>query len=335
MKKFKYILSRIVKMDYKNMFKVARCVSKKSNINFIKIFIDMVICGFKYGAGYYDYQEFEFYKLNDEERKSYLTRTKNNLIIRTYNNKDDFYLFDDKGKFNELFKDFLKRDYMIIDGDNFELFKKFVHKHKSIIVKPLDGEGGHGVMKYEITEDANIRALYDTLIKCNQLLVEDCIKQHRHINSLYDGAVNTMRLFTFLDGDNAYVVNSVFKIGNGGVTDNFSSGSMYTFLDDDGVVISPAIDQKDNVYEVHPLSGKNIVGFKVPFYKEACEMVKECAKVVPSVRYVGWDVAITNKCPVIIEGNCFPGVFQIKPSFDKSHTGIAAKYRKYMKDINL
>ena len=80
---------------------------------------------------------------------------------------------------------------------------------------------------------------------------------------------------------------------------------------------------------------KDIYGFKVPFYEEACQMVKEASKVVPSVRYVGWDVAITNKGPVIIEGNCFPGVFQIRPSFDRSHTGIIPKYKKYMKDIDL
>ena len=335
MKRIKYILGRILKMDYKNMFKIAKKVSKRSHINMFVIIIDMVKCGFKYGAGYYDYQEFEFYRLTDEERRTYLTRTKNNLIISKYNNKNDFYLFDQKDKFNELFKDFLQRDYMVINGKNLEEFKKFVHKHKIIIVKPIDGEGGHGIMKYEVTEDANVDVLYDTLIKCNQLLVEDCIKQHRKINTLYSGSVNTMRLFTFLDGDEVNVLNSVFKLGNGGVTDNFSSGSMYTFLNDEGVVIAPAVDQNDDVYEYHPITKKDIYGFKVPFYEEACQMVKEAAKVVPSVRYVGWDVAITNKGPVIIEGNCFPGVFQIRPSFDRSHTGIIPKYKKYMKDIDL
>ena len=115
MKRIKYILGRILKMDYKNMFKIAKKVSKRSHINMFVIIIDMVKCGFKYGAGYYDYQEFEFYRLTDEERRTYLTRTKNNLIISKYNNKNDFYLFDQKDKFNELFKDFLKRDYMVIN----------------------------------------------------------------------------------------------------------------------------------------------------------------------------------------------------------------------------
>ena len=57
-------------MDYKNMFRIAKAISKKTKKNYISIVIDMIKCGFKYQAGYYDYQEFEFYNLNNEERKT-------------------------------------------------------------------------------------------------------------------------------------------------------------------------------------------------------------------------------------------------------------------------
>lgn len=36
-------------------------------------------------------------------------------------------------------------------------------------------------------------------------------------------------------------------------------------------------------------------------------MVLEACRVFPSVRYVGWDVAITSNGPLIIEGNPGPG----------------------------
>ena len=91
MKRLKYVISRIFKMDFKNMFKIAKKISKKTKRPRLFILIDMVICGFKYGAGYYDYQEFEFYLLKGKERKTYLTRAKNNQIISTYN--DGEYVF--------------------------------------------------------------------------------------------------------------------------------------------------------------------------------------------------------------------------------------------------
>ena len=330
MSKLKTIFRYIRKMDFKNMFKITKDVSKKARKLKIVIFLDMVYCGLVYGAGYYDYQEFEFYLLSKKERKTYLTRAKNNLIIRKYNNQSFFKKFDEKTIFNEIFNEYLKRDYILIDENNFKNFEKFINKHKEIIVKPVDGEGGNGVEKIFIGSKTDIKKLYNDLIKNNQLLIEECIKQNSLINELYEKSVNTLRLFTFFDGKEAHVLNSVFKIGNGGVTDNFSSGSMYTFTDDKGEIIVPAIDRDDNIFVTHPISKKTIVGFKVPYYAEACQMVLEAAKVIPEVKYVGWDVAISKKGPAIIEGNSFPGVFQIKPSLGGKKEGLIPKYQKVM-----
>ena len=99
MNKIKYLIKRICKLDYKNMIKIAKSLSKKTHKLFIVIFFDMIICGFKYQAGYYDYQEFEFYNLNKEQRKTYLTRGKNNEIVRKFNDKNSFYKFEDKIEF--------------------------------------------------------------------------------------------------------------------------------------------------------------------------------------------------------------------------------------------
>lgn len=331
MNKIKYILRCLKSLNIKNMFKVARNIAKKEKKLFIFILIDIIYCGIKYGAGYYDYQEFEFYNLTNEERKTYLTRTKNNLIIKKYNNSKEFNKFDDKVLFNSHFKDFIKRDYMVLNENNQAEFKKFLKSHKTIICKPVDGSGGKGILKYEITKQSKIDEIFKEILQNNSTLIEECISQHDEINKLYDGAVNTMRLFTFVtDNKDVVILNSIFKIGNGGVTDNFSSGSMYTFLDEEGVVLAPAIDQDDNYFKMHPISNEKIVGFKVPLYKEACQMVKKAALIVPSIRYVGWDVALTNNGPVIIEGNSYPGVFQMKPSFAKEHVGLISRYQKYM-----
>ena len=49
------------------------------------------------------------------------------------------------------------------------------------------------------------------------------------------------------------------------------------------------------------------------------------------IKYIGWDVAIKNDGICIIEGNSYPDVFQIKPSFSKNKTGILPKYEEIMK----
>lgn len=330
MRKIKVIIKSILNMNFKKMFKIVKKVSEKNGNSYLYTLFDVIISGFIYGAGYYDYQEFEFYNLNKNLRKTYLTRLKNYEIIKKYNDQSLIYKFDDKVIFNNLFKDYIKRDFIIINKDNFKEFEKFVKKHNIFIAKPIIGEGGFGVEKYQTNKKTNLHKLFKNLINNSQLLIEEYIIQHNEINKLYEKSVNTLRLFTFYDGKSSHVLNSVFKIGNGGVTDNFSSGSMYTFVDDNGKVIVPAIDQNDNIFSVHPITKEKIVGFVVPMFKEASNLVKEASKVVPEVKYIGWDVAITSKGPVIIEGNSFPGVFQIKPSLSEKKEGLIPKYQKVM-----
>lgn len=311
------------------MFKIAKSISKKTGKNRFLLLLDIIYCGFIYQAGYYDYQEFEFYNLNKAERKTYLTRGKNNEIVRIFNDKSFFYKFENKIEFNKIFNNYLNRDWLFLN-DNKEQFVKFLKCHKTIIAKPVDATGGNGVEKFYYTNDTDSKKLYEQLVENNQLLVEDCIKQHKDMNTLYEKSVNTMRMFTFIKNGQAHFLQAVLKIGNGGVVDNFSSGGMYTYVNEDGTVFVEAIDRDDNIFYEHPISKTQIVGFNVPMFEEAVNLVKECAKVVPEIAYVGWDVAISEDGPVIVEGNCFPGVYQVKPSLSNKKEGLIPKYRKIM-----
>lgn len=331
MEKIKYLFKRILKLDYSNMIKIAKAVSKKTNKNLLFVLFDMTKCGLKYQAGYYDYQEFEFYNLNKEQRETYLTRGKNNEIIKKFNDKSKFYIFDNKEEMYKIYNKFLKRQWMVLNENNYNDFLDFFKQNKVIIVKPIDGEGGKGIEKYEYINDEESKIVYSSLLFKKQLLVEQCIKQHPDMNKLYNKSVNALRMFTFYKDGQAYFLQAILKVGNGGVVDNFSSGGMYTYVDDEGTVYAEAIDQMDNKYYKHPISNETIVGFKVPMFKEAVGMVKEAAKVVPEMGYIGWDVAISEDGPVLVEGNCYPGVFQVKPSLVEKKEGIIPKYNKVMR----
>ena len=329
MRRIIYLIKRIIHLDFNNMFKIAKSISKKTHHNLLYIIFDMIYCGMKYQAGYYDYQEFEFYNLNKDERKTYLTRGKNNEIVRTFNNKYFFYKFENKIEFNKIFNKYLKRDWLFLDN-NIEEFINFFSLHGSIIVKPIDSTGGKGVEKHIYTNKEDAVKIYEDLINNKQLLVEECIKQHDDMGKLYDKSVNTLRMFTFYKDGQAYFLQAVLKIGNGGVVDNFSSGGMYTYVDKKGTVFVEAIDQADNIFYTHPISNTQIVGFKVPMFDDAVNLVKTCSKVIPEVSYIGWDVAISKDGPVLVEGNCFPGVYQVKPSLSNKKEGLIPKYNAIM-----
>ena len=329
MKRIKYLLYTIFNIDVPNMFKTIKLISVKANKNIFSTFIDVVWCGIRYQAGYYDYLEFEFYNLNKQERKTYITRGINNHIVKMYNDKKHWNKFEDKVYFQKIFKDFTKRDYIFLDNNILD-FENFLKKYQIVIAKPISGEGGQGIEKIVYDKNIDVKELFEKLVNNNQKLIEECIVQHEKMNELHPNSVNSLRIFTFIKDGESHFLQAVLKLGNGGVIDNFSRGGMYTILNEQGKVIYPAIDKDDNIYKIHPVTNQSIIGFEVPLFKEAVELVCEAAKITPEVGYVGWDVAISEKGPMVIEGNCYPGVFQTKPSLKEDKTGALPKYNEFM-----
>lgn len=321
MGKGEFLIKSFKKTTISNLITIVKKVKKQSKKKFV--LFDILYCSVKYQAAFYDYLEFEFYLLNKEQRTTYLTNGKNNEIIDLFNDKNYRHIFEKKDEFNDRFKKYLKRDYL---NPNFskEQLGRFLENKDKIIVKPISGVGGQGI---EI-----IKANRENIFKnYHYYLLEEIIVQHKKLGQLYDKSVNSLRIFTFFDGHKSTIIQSILKIGKGEIVDNFSSGGMYAFLDDKGVVITPAVDKDDNVYGIHPVSKKQILGFKVPMFDEAVKLTLEAAKEIPQIKYVGWDVTITEDGPCIIEGNSYPGVFQIKPRFNKNKTGILPKYENIMK----
>lgn len=319
MNKIKFLIKSIKPSTLKTLLNVRKKVKKRCNKKFI--IFDILKCAIKYEAAFYDYLEFEFYLLNDQQRQTYLTSGKNNKIVKIFNDKNYWHILDNKNEFNNYFKKYLKRDYLNPNFTEKELNAFLINKSK-IIAKPINGTGGQGIKI--IDKNDNIYKNY------RDYLLEEIIDQDTKLSELYDKSVNSIRMFTFFDGKNAYLLQAILKIGNGNYVDNFSSYGMYAFLNEKGVVITPAIDKNDNIYGIHPISKKQILNFQVPQFEEAKKLILEVAKEIPQIKYIGWDIAISKKGPCIIEGNSYPGIFQIKPRFNKNKLGILPKYEKIM-----
>ena len=137
-------------------------------------------------------------------------------------------------------------------------------------------------------------------------VLENVVENHDKLNAVNPYALNTMRLSTLIGDDGKpYIfcmlpkfglekrivdvrgMHSPIDIDTGIITQKFHSGNVTT----------------DITYDTHPTTGAVLKDFEVPLFKEATEMILEAAMEVPELRYVGWDVAVTNEGPVIIEGN--------------------------------
>ena len=88
-----YVLKRLMHMHYGVMLKKINGIHKKTGKSRIAIFRDMKDCAVKYGAGYMDYDLFEMYNLTDEQRDTYLTRGRNDALVKKYNDQNFIHFF--------------------------------------------------------------------------------------------------------------------------------------------------------------------------------------------------------------------------------------------------
>ena len=312
------------------MFQTIDLVNKKTNKSKISIFFDIINCGIKYQAGYVDYNLYEMYKMNKDERKTVVTRGINNEIIKKYNDMTYAYKFEDKALFNNLFNKYLNREWIYIKESSIEDFKKYLKGKKEVIVKPLSLSCGKGVEKI-VVKDHNPEELYNHLMQTDQTLVEDVAIQNKVLSDLYPHSVNTLRIVTL----NKVVVAALLRIGNkGNVVDNFNHDGMVTTVDiKTGEIKYPAIDKVGNVYEVHPETNVKIVGIKIPMWNEVKKLCIEACDIVPELGYVGWDVCLGEEKPFLIEGNDFPGhdLYQL-PVHRKDNYGLLPEFEKAMKE---
>ncbi|WP_309616191.1 sugar-transfer associated ATP-grasp domain-containing protein [Salinibacterium sp.] len=329
MKRIRHYLSRLKSLDVRNMLVVASAVSALSGKPRWVILVDMVVCSVVYQAGYLDYQEFEFWSLSSRERRTWITSGNANAIVIKYNQRSFREQFIDKLTFNRLFDPYLGRAWLDVRTTSTAELQQFVMHHGSVMAKRLDGMGGAGIRKYLANDTVDFDDLRSQLLTDEQFLVEAFITQHPAMAALCPTSVNSLRMITFFDGTNVHVMEAVLRLGNGADVDNYARGGMYTVIDEKtGIAPYGAFDKDAHTFTTHPLTGVSIVGFRVPLFDEVLALLDTVARIVPQIAYVGWDVAIANDHPVIIEGNYNTGVFQMKPSLTGNKIGLLPRFRE-------
>ena len=273
---------------------------------------DMMNEALKYNVGFDEYVMYHFESKSQEERRQFVPTRERAIYCERMNDPKNQMLFDDKGKTFEVFGKYFKRDLVSVVGKKCKNdFAEFAEKHNRFIIKPFNGGNGRGIRIVDSAEYKSIDEMYDSLVKehSDGFVAEELIIQCEELAAVHPESVNTMRIFTILldDGTIEYLPFA-WRVGRGSsCVDNGGSGGIFCALNDEGVIVSTA-DEKGRFYEVHPDTNHALIGFKIPRFEEAKALAAELAKVVPTNRYCGWDLALTEDGWVMQEGNWQGGV---------------------------
>lgn len=190
----------------------------------------------------------------------------------------------------------------------------------TVVVKPALGHGGRGVQRVPGPEVERRAWPAEP-----RLLVQELVEQHPDLAAISPGALNTLRVLTVrLPGRGPVVAAAVHRWAtrsSGGV-DNVSSGGLCSGVDLATGRLSAAVGMPTTPqrvpYAVHPDTGQPVAGVVVPQWDEVRALALDLMAAFPEVDHVGWDLCVSTRGPLVIEGNAEmpnPNVFQFHGSF--------------------
>lgn len=189
----------------------------------------------------------------------------------------------------------------------------------AIFFRPLALNGGQGCFRLDREKYVQqLETEYKNLLGGDYTHTE-ALAQHPEINAIYGDSINTLRILTHIDNGNVDIISSFIRIGAGGsIVDNGSSGGLFVGINQESGALKRTgyRDMKfgGGEFREHPDTGFRFENFKVPYFKEACEMAKEATRHIPN-GFIGWDIALTPDGPTIIEGNERPHLFMSDVAF--------------------
>jgi hypothetical protein len=266
----------------------------------------LLAASWRHGASFEDYYLLRFFDLNRNQRRNYLTLSLFYELERQQNDLNKAQILRDKALFTGHFKDLLGREVwtwtelLELDPDG--------KPPPRLVIKSRFGVQGRDIYFPETqfpTWSAVIEYMQAALASPKNYLCESWLQQHPDLERLNPGTVNTLRVVTYLRGAEVQIWGVILRIGCGNGPDNWACGGLGAWVDEDGQIRRKAVlkDPFAAPQATHPVSGRPIVGVRVPFFDSVCDLARESALRLPEVRTVGWDIVVKTDGVCLLEGN--------------------------------
>ena len=301
-----------------------------------RIRTDMTFCFFAYG---FQPDEYLFFGLKDKhmpERQTYVSDVERTIYFMQMNDICEGEVFLDKSKTYRVFKEFYKRDAVLIDQhSSYSSFEQFVDAHPVFVRKRVDLSKGDGVELIDtLQEKLTKRELFESLRASNVYQLEELIQQSAVMQALNKSSVNTIRCNAFVTHHGVEVPFTFLKVGRAGsFVDNGGKGGILIGVDEKtGVLNTDGMDEHGNVFTEHPESHIPFKGYQLPNWQQMLQLCNEITPRVKGIHAIGWDLAHTDQGWVIVEGNLFSQF--IGPQITKER-GLKTEFLEIMKDMDL
>ena len=283
-----------------------------------KLYEDLDFCNFYYGMPYKYYFLYSFINKTHEQRDEFLNNEQMWRFVRMLNGVRAYLM----GRNNYLacinMKEFFKREVVVAGGgDNRSRLLKFAEEHPVFVYKPYTGGSAGDKIRIIRTEDyKDADEMAEDVIKDYYYYLEEYIEADERMAALNPSSLNTVKVITYKDEEsNISIYKSLLSVGRaGGKVDSFSVNGLLAGVDPvSGKVITTAKNEENEVYAIHPDTGKELTGFEIPCWKELKDTVIKAAESIKDARFVCWEMALSqDKGWLVVDVNCSPEPYLIQ-----------------------
>ncbi len=306
-KKIIYFCYYLKNLNWNTFYKFQNYTKHKYNISPLSQWIGILYNSIRYNISILEYYQFKFFEKNHFDKLKWAGTGYMYEYQKIMNPSKHRIILKDKREFYKYYTEFFIHHVFSFD----ELLNnpnsiKLLYRSSKLVFKISDSNCGKSVKiipTSSLPQDEIIifmkREGYD--------MVETFIEQHKELNKLSPSGVNTVRIFTQINKNNEVeILGCRLRISINSPVDNMAAGNVAAYINEDTGIVEGLGYYSDITKEpiaIHPITKVSILGFKVPYWNECLQLAKSAALKHTQNRSIGWDIAVTDKGPGLIEGN--------------------------------
>ena len=313
-------------------------IQKESKKSFFFVLNDYLSLKKRKGLRFDEYDQFEFEKQDQQMKDSFLGQNEQRFYLDLLNPKK-YYTIARNKYFSHLFLEtvnipkaqlhcYYNPEYRLDhnDGISYDYESTIqILKRKNIrecVIKTTESSHGDNVWVIRnilfteedcVLEKFNGETIHlSNLLRHEPLIFESIVRQTKQFEQFNQSSVNTVRFMTTLYPDgNVKIIGTFIKIGRAGTcVDNAGSGGNVDAAIDVETGKLQYVIQYDGFRRIksithHPDSGNILDGVQVDNWEAIKRKIIEFQKAMPYIKAIGWDIAITENGPWVIEMNDF------------------------------
>lgn len=190
---------------------------------------------------------------------------------------------------------------------------------QDLLIKPVNEACGNGIEKWIYDQHGKWKRNEDQALNDKELLeycrnyssdsaciIQLVLKNHSELMSYSRGGLATVRVVTgILPTESPIVLMASFRMPVGkSFLDNFHAGGIAAGISNKGLMTAAiTMNIADGEYFNHPDTKATIKGEALPHYDKIIRLALDAQRVFNRFYFVGWDIALTEDGPILIEAN--------------------------------